>query len=32
MGKEILTFEDVKIEKDNFYCNKTPNNTFLKKY
>ena len=32
MGKEILTFEDVKIEKNKFYRNKTPSNTFLKKY
>ena len=25
MGKEILTFGDIEIEKNKFYCNKTPN-------
>ena len=29
MGKETLTFEDIEIKKNNFYCNKTP--TFLKR-
>ena len=24
MGKEILTFGDIEIEKNNFYRNKTP--------
>ena len=24
MGKEILTFGDVEIEKNKSYCNKTP--------
>ena len=24
MGKEILTFGDTEIEKNKFYCNKTP--------
>ena len=24
MGKEILTFEDIEIEKDKFYDNKIP--------
>ena len=24
MGKEILTFGDIEIEKKNFYCLKTP--------
>ena len=24
MGKEILTFGDIKIEKNKFYCQKTP--------
>ena len=28
MGKEILTFGDIEIEKNKFYCHKTP--TFLK--
>ena len=28
MGKEILTFGDIKIEKNKFYHHKTP--TFLK--
>ena len=28
IGKEIITFEDIKIEKNKFYPNKTP--SFLK--
>ena len=28
MGKEILTFGGIEIEKNKFYCNKTP--IFLK--
>ena len=28
MGKEVLTFGDIDIEKDNFYCHRSP--TFLK--
>ena len=24
MGKEILTFGDIEIEKNKFYCHKTP--------
>ena len=28
MGKEVLTFGDIEIEKNKFYSNKTP--TFLK--
>ena len=24
MGKEILTFEDIKIEKNKFYCDRSP--------
>ena len=28
MGKEVLTFGDIDIEKDKFYCHRSP--TFLK--
>ena len=28
MGKEIITFDDIEIEKNKFYCYKT---SFLKK-
>ena len=28
MGKEVLTFSDIDIEKDKFYCHRSP--TFLK--
>ena len=24
MGKEVLTFGDIEIEKNKFYCNQTP--------
>ena len=24
MGKQILTFDDIEIEKNNFYCHKSP--------
>ena len=30
MGKEVLTFGDIDIEKDKFYCHRSP--TFFEKY